>query len=203
MRVARRIGLGLTVVGAVLGYVGVATPCLRHPVTPAQYGAPSCGGTLLVAVVGFFVLATGILLLIADRTSNRTPGILKRLGGVLGASAVVLLAVLATLALAPIHESFTMHDLKIRDAEATCSGIDTVKGTTVSFQWWAASNVTFGAWSCSANALAYSATGTNGSGSLVSHGGLYEFGTACAPAGNPTCVGSNITGSYSGPFLEI
>ena len=111
-----------------------------------------------------------------------------------GVSALVILSYL------PVPRSFTMHDVGVYDLETTCSGILTIKGTSVTFQWWAPRSIEFGAWSCSANHIVYEANGTNGSGTIVSIGGAYEFGTICAPG--PSCVLANVSGTYTGPWLE-
>ncbi len=115
------------------------------------------------------------------------------------AAAVVVVFVLSYL---PVPRSFDMRGVSVHDLETTCTGIHTIAGTSVSFHWWASTVVRFAAWSCAASSMVYSANGTGGFGMFESQGGVYEFGTACPPAGSPACVPANVTGNYTGPFFE-
>jgi hypothetical protein len=204
MAVARVAGAVLLVPGAILVLAGVAYPCSPSPVVSVVYWTPSCGDALAIVTVGCFFLAAGALTLLVSLRGPRSAPTLRQLGLGLGISAVALFTTFATPSLVPVHQSFTMHDKAVFDLETTCSGIDTLWGTSISFHWSAAANISFGVWSCSANWLTYMANGTGGSGSLVSRGGVYEFGTACPPTAIPSnCVGANVSGNYTRPLLEI
>jgi hypothetical protein len=204
MTVARVIGTVLLVPGAILVLLGVASPCSPSPVVSVLGWVPSCGDTLVIVTVGAFFLVAGTLILVVTQREPRSAAAMRGFALGLGISAVALLTTFATLTVVPVHQSFTMHDAEVFDLETTCPGIDTVKGTSVSFHWWAASEIRFGAWSCSANWITYIANGTGCSGSLVAQGGVYAFGTICPPTAGPSsCAGANVTGNYTRPLLEI
>ena len=83
---------------------------------------------------------------------------------------------------------------------APCSGLETLQGTSISFHWTASSPITFFVVSCSENQEVYDGNGTQGSGSLVSVGGVYEFGAGC-PEG--PCPATDVSGSLTGPLLNL
>jgi hypothetical protein len=114
--------------------------------------------------------------------------------------AAIAVATLLVFVLVPVPQHFAMRNVSVSDDEVGCTGILTSRGTTVSFQWSAPSYISFGAWSCSANWIVYWGNGTNGSDSFVSQGGVYEFGAIC---GYGTCVVANVSGSYTGPLLQL
>jgi hypothetical protein len=105
------------------------------------------------------------------------------------------------LTLFPIPQAFTLENAAIYDLQTVCPGIDTVAGTAVHFQWSTAAPMIFFVVSCSAQQVAYEGNGTHGSGTFVSVGGVYEFGSSCA--GPYTCYPARVVGTYSGPLLPI
>ena len=123
----------------------------------------------------------------------------KRLAVSIGVVAIALLVTVVTLTLIPVRRHFEMSNVWVRDAESTCSGIVTTKGTTITFQWSDPRAVEFGVWACSSH-LVYEGNGTSGNGTLASIGGTYEFGTICGP-GN--CHPANVSGDYTGPLLVL
>lgn len=202
MRLVRLTGVVLIPFGAVRAFLGSAWPCSPTPVVSQLDWVPSCGDTLVVATFGTLSIVTGALVLFVDLRGTRSAIGLRRLMAALGVSIVAFLAILASLPLVPVHQSFRMSDVRLYDLASTWTGIDTIKGITVSFHWWAAANISFGAWSCTANHIVYDGNGTEGSGNLVSQGGAYEFATACPPSGL-NCVGADVAGNYTRPLLEI
>ncbi len=102
------------------------------------------------------------------------------------------------LVLVPVPQPFIMLNTAVYDLEP-CGGIYTEAGTVVSVQWSAPSNTTLLILSCSSDWYT-SQSGTSGSGSFVSSGGLYEFGASC-PSG--PCVLANVQGRYIGPILPM
>lgn len=203
MAIARIVAIALMVPGGILAVVGGTSPCTSSPVVGGVNWVPTCGDSLVIVTVGGFFLVAGALIFVAGLGKRQPTPTKRHLALPLGVSAVALVTAFATLTIVPLHQSFTMHDVAVYDLEMTCSGIDTVKGTSVHFQWWAASTISFGAWSCSANRIVYDESGTNGSGAFTSIGGVYEFGTVCPPVGPPPCVAANVSGTYTGPLLAL
>jgi len=119
---------------------------------------------------------------------------------VTGLAAGTAIAVFLFLVLVPVPQHFTMHGAAIYDPNWSCTGIDTTKGTTVSFSWSAPSPIVFFVVSCTANDVAFEGNGTSGSGSFVSVGGVYQFGASC-PEG--PCVAADVSGSFTGPLLSL
>jgi hypothetical protein len=122
------------------------------------------------------------------------------LGGIAMAVAVIIFS-----ALVPVPHNFTMHGAAIFDPNTSCSvdrpnTIDTTGGTNVDFHWSAPSPTIFFVVSCSANQVAYTGNGTNGSGAFVSAGGVYQFGSSC-PEG--PCIEADVSGSFTGPILPL
>ncbi len=105
------------------------------------------------------------------------------------------------LTLFPIPQSFTIGNAAIYDLQTVSPGIDTVAGTVVHFHWSTASPTVFFVVSCSAQQVPYEGNGTHGSGTFVSVGGVYEFGSSCA--GPYTCYPARVEGTYSGPLLPL
>jgi hypothetical protein len=131
------------------------------------------------------------------------PRLALLLAGAVAFQAVAVAALLVTisaLSAIPVPREFDLQGVAVSDAEISCSGISTVAGTAVSFHWWAASTVLFGAWSCTESRLVYEASGTSGAASFLSQGGTYEFGSYC---GEGSCVSANVSGSYVGPLLTL
>jgi hypothetical protein len=118
------------------------------------------------------------------------------IAGVASAAAVATVVILAVV---PVPQHFSTHGAAIYDLQP-CSGIETTIGTSVTFHWSAPSPIYFFVVSCSASQVAYEGNGTDGSGSLVSVGGAYEFGASC-PEG--TCVPADVSGSLTGPLLNL
>lgn len=203
MNLTRGVGILLSIPGAILTIVGGTTPCSQYLSGPTQSWTPSCGQTLVTATVGVFLLAAGVLVIVWSARGDRTRHSMKRLALALGASALAVVLTIATLAVAPIHQSFRMHGAEVWDLENSCSGIDSAKGTLVSFHWSAATSISFGAWSCSADRIVYQENGTNGLGAFISEGGLYSFGAICPSPGPPPCVPADVYGTYTGPLLPL
>lgn len=105
------------------------------------------------------------------------------------------------LTLFPIPMAFTLENAAIYDLQMICPGIDPVAGTVVHFHWSTSSPTVFFVVSCSAQQVAYEGNGTHGSGTFVSVGGMYEFGSSCA--GPYTCYPAWVAGTYSGPLLPL
>ncbi len=120
---------------------------------------------------------------------------------VVGISAGVVAATFLVLILLPVPRAFTMDGAAIYDLEPTCTGIATTSGTTVTFHWSAGGRTYFFVVSCSAGEVAYQSNGTQGSGSFVSTGGVYEFGSSC-PGPGP-CFPADVVGTYTGPLLPL
>lgn len=129
-----------------------------------------------------------------DRSAptSRRMGITAIAVGVAAVTVVVLVLV-------PVPQGFTVHNGAIYDVEVRCTGLDTVPGTTVSFDWSAPSFTHFAVVSCSGNQAGYRGNGTSGSGSFVSGGGIYEFGAVCVGVG--PCIKANVSGTYTAPFI--
>lgn len=193
----------MMVSGAILALVGASSPCSPTPVGPALDRTPTCGDVLVITTVGLFALVAGALVLFVSLRTRPSARTMRQVGLSIGVPTVALLAAFALLAVVPAHQSFTLHDVAVSDLESTCSGIDTTQGTSVTFHWWAATSISFGAWSCSADHIVYQGSGTNGSGTFTSLGGVYEFGTSYPPVGPPACEGANVTGTYTGPLLAL
>ena len=172
--------------------------------------------TLLIG--GILGIGLGVGLLVAamlrdqqDKTQDRrhTPGrsaqirppVRRRRSFVVGIAVVVALAGSLALVLVPVPQQFSLHEVAVYDLEIGCGGVFTAQGTTVSFHWSAPALISFGAWSCSANQMVYWGNGTSGSGSFVSPGGVYEFGTICPPMGS--CWPANVSGAYTAPILPL
>lgn len=120
---------------------------------------------------------------------------------VVGAAAAIVVAVLAVLVLVPVPQHFSISNAAIYDPNLACTGIDTTEGTTITFHWTAARFTYFFVVSCSANEEVYSASGTTGSGSLVSAGGVYQFGGSCPS--QVFCVPADVSGTYTGPLISL
>jgi hypothetical protein len=118
-----------------------------------------------------------------------------------GLAATIAVATFLLMVLLPLPQHFVLDGAAIYDLQETCPGIDTTAGTTVNFHWTAASPVYFFVVSCSANQETYSGNGTQGSGSFVSIGGVYEFGASCF--GPYPCVRADVAGTYTGPLLAL
>ena len=123
-----------------------------------------------------------------------------RLGLTLAAIWAVSAAGLLLLFVTPFPQTFSLRDAAIYDENSACSGIDTARGTTVSYAWTAPSFVFFFVVSCAPGGPTYSENGTSGSGSFVSVGGDYEFGASCSPL---SCVKADVAGRFSGPLLQL
>lgn len=117
-----------------------------------------------------------------------------------GIAVAVAASMVAVLVLVPVPQAFSMSHVAIYDPNASCAGIDTSPGTTVSFHWSAASPTIFFVVSCTANQVAFEGNGTGGSGSFVSVGGVYQFGASC-PEG--PCVTADVVGTYTAPVLPL
>jgi hypothetical protein len=95
----------------------------------------------------------------------------------------------------PVPPHFTLPNSAIYDVDSSCSpGIDRTKGTWGNFHWTAASEIDFFTLSCRPHQIGYAANGTSGSGSFVSVGGFFEFGSAC-PTG--ACGVANLSGTFT------
>lgn len=125
----------------------------------------------------------------------------KRRLVIAGVAAAIVVAIFLVLVLVPVPQNFTMRDVSFGTFAPACSGILTTKGTTVSYQWSAPSNISFGVYSCATNWVVHEGSGTSGSGSITSVGGVYEFGAICGGPGN--CVTATVTGTYTGPLLQL
>jgi len=117
-----------------------------------------------------------------------------------GAGAIAV-ATLLVLVLVPVPQHFTMDGAAIYDLQTTCPGIPTTQGTSVTFHWSASGFTYFASVRCSENQVVYQANGTSGSGTFVSAGGVYEFGSLCP--GPLPCYPATVTGSYTGPLLGL
>lgn len=109
-------------------------------------------------------------------------------------------SVLAFFYTVPFHQPFGMAGVAIYDLQQSCAGISTVAGTSVNFVWHAPAFTYFAVVSCSENTVAYEGNGTSGSGTFVSTGGIYEFGSLCAAG---PCVPADVIGTYTGPTLNL
>ena len=116
------------------------------------------------------------------------------------AGVVVTVAAFLVVVLAPVPQHFTMHGAAIYDLSSACPRIDTTPGTTFTFHWSAPSPIYFFVVSCSANDVTYHGNGTQGSGTFVPVGGVYEFGASC-PEG--PCMAAAVSGTYTGPLLAL
>lgn len=125
----------------------------------------------------------------------------KRRLFVIGLGAAIAVATLLVLTLVPIPQTFSMHGAAVYDLETTCTGIDTTRGTNVNFHWSASGWTYFSVGSCSSNQLVYEANGTQGSGSFIANGGVYEFGSDC-PGSGP-CYPADMAGTFTGPLLPL
>jgi hypothetical protein len=120
---------------------------------------------------------------------------------IVAGAAVGSVVYLMFLTLFPIPQAFTLDNAAIYDLQTACPGIDTVAGTAVHFHWSTAAPVIFFVVSCSAQQVPYEGNGTSGSGTFVSEGGVYEFGSSCA--GPYICYPARVEGTYSGPLLPL
>jgi len=186
---------------------------------------PSCGltagdylvGTVLI-VLGGLGLAVGLGVLVSEARPTRTTeisgngltpvtsaffrtGLQKRPALVVLVSVGIAIAALLALVFVPVSQQFSLRGVAIYDLQFSCPGIDTTQGTTVYFHWSSASPTNFFVVSCSLNQVAYSGNGTQGWGSFVSVGGVYEFGSAC-PGPGP-CYPADVSGSYTEPLLPL
>lgn len=116
-------------------FAGVAPSCSASPAGAELNWVSGCADDFVIATFGAFLLVAGSLILVVSLRKHHSAPDMKPLAIALGVSAVALLTATAALAVVPIHQSFTMHDVAWADLASTCSGIDTVKGTTVSFHW--------------------------------------------------------------------
>ncbi|MGB6499956.1 MAG: hypothetical protein WBG19_00945 [Thermoplasmata archaeon] len=126
----------------------------------------------------------------------------KRLALFLAVVFTVAILAIVALTVYPVQRNYEGRYVGFWDA-TLCSGIVTVDGTTVTFHWWAPSNVSFAAVSCSTDTEVYRGVGTGGGGGFVSHGGTYEFGTLCPPTGCTRDMLANVSVNYSRPFLVV
>ena len=130
----------------------------------------------------------------------------KRRIAVAGIAAGIAVATFLVLVLVPVPQHFTMHGAAIYDPNTSCAvgysnTIDTTIGTSVNFHWSAPSSITFFAVKCSSTYdVPYVGNGTSGSGTFISDGGVYQFGASC-PEGS--CVAADVSGSYTGPILQL
>ena len=113
----------------------------------------------------------------------------------------VALALLVAMAVTPVPQSFTLHSVAIYDLQFDCPGVMIPSGSSVSFHWSAGGPTAFFVVGCSANREYYVGNGTSGSGSFVSTGGVYEFGSGC-PGPSP-CYPADVTGTYTGPLIPF
>ncbi len=125
----------------------------------------------------------------------------KRLIAVIGAGTAAVVVVLISMTYVPVARHAELHGLVVWADAGSCSGIETLKGTTVSYHWWAPSNSSFGVWDCAANHIVARQNGTSGSGSFVAQGGAYEFGAPCIFVS--MCVPINVSVNYTAPLLVI
>ena len=196
-----------------LAILGVAFVLLAALVFLWSYGGcsasallGSCPATAEVYFLRDALLATGLVAIsvglgfLVTRFA-RTPIIEKRRGLAGAVIAIAACAAIGVAILVPIPQSFSMHEAAIYDLEMGCPGIYTTQGTTVTFHWSAASSTGFAVVSCSANQVVYEGNGTVGSGSFVSVGGVYEFGSTC-PGPEP-CYPADVTGSFTSPLLPL
>jgi len=177
-------------------YGGCSTPTFfaTCPTTAEQYVVRDA----LVAI-GLVAISVGLGFLVARFA--RTPIIEKRRRMAGAVIAIVACAAIGVAILVPVPQTFSMHGVAIYDLEMDCPGIYTTQGTTVTFHWSAASSTGFAVVSCSANQVVYEGNGTTGSGSFVSVGGVYEFGSTC-PGPEP-CYPADVTGSFTSPLLPL
>ena len=117
-----------------------------------------------------------------------------------GIAVGVAAGVVAALVLLPVPQSFSIHDAAIYDPNVVCAGIDTSPGAVVHFRRTAASPHNIFVVSSSAQDVADEGNGTDGSGSFVSVGGVYQFGAAC-PEG--PCITADVTGTFTAPVLPL
>lgn len=117
-----------------------------------------------------------------------------------GLSLGIVVATVLVLTLVPIPQTFSMHNAVIPDLYS-CTGLRPTQGTTVNFHWSTAGFTDFYVVSCSVNEAVYQANGTQGTGSFVSDGGMYDFGSGCPGPGS--CYPAEVTGSYTGPLLTL
>jgi hypothetical protein len=186
---------------------------------------PSCGlsafdymlRTVLI-VLGALGLATVLSIMVIEARATRRsesrgngrapvstapfkPGWRRRPAIVVLVSVGIVAAALAALIVVPVPQQFSLRGVAIYDLQVSCPGVDTTQGTTVNFHWSAASSTGFAVVSCSANQVVYEGNGTAGSGSFVSVGGVYEFGSTC-PGPEP-CYPADVTGSFTSPLLPL
>jgi hypothetical protein len=186
---------------------------------------PSCGLTAgdylvrtVLIVLGGLGLATGLGVLVSKTQATLRTGISgngqipvtsalfrtglqKRPALVVLVSVGIATAALLALMLVPVSQQFSLRGVAIYDLQFSCPGIDTTRGTTVYFHWSAASPTSFFVVSCSLNQVVYSGNGSQGWGSFVSAGGVYEFGSGC-PGPGP-CYPADVSGSYTEPLLQL
>jgi hypothetical protein len=95
---------------------------------------------------------------------------------------------------------FSLSEAVIYDPNVDCTGIAPGPSSTVVFHWSAPANTTFAVVSCSGNGVPYTASGTHGSGEFLAAAGVYQFGAECGPL---SCVGANVSGTYTSPILPV
>ncbi len=227
---ARRPPRGLAVVLLGVGVVFLVVAYLISEFPSDAYCTnssvlPSCGLTAsdffvrtVLIVLGVLGLAAGLGVFVGRaqaprRTGNSANGqtpvapALFRTGSRKRATWVVLLSVgiaaaaLLALMLVPVPQQFSLRGAAIYDLQLSCPGVDTARGATVSFHWSAASSTNFFVVSCSLNQVVYTGNGSQGSGSFVSAGGVYEFGSGC-PGPGP-CYPADVSGRYTEPLLQL
>jgi len=129
----------------------------------------------------------------------------KRQAMIVGLTVAIAAVITLALAVLPIPQQFNMTGAVVDNPDPLCTGIFAAQGTTVNFDWSSGGVIiTFIALDCSTSLSVYDATGTNGSGSFVSTGAVYQFGSLCSdyveqPIGSG-CHTADVTGNYSSPI---
>jgi len=190
----------LPVVGFTVAFLGLVLDDVCD--LTSSYNALACPGPPY-SVEGPVLVLLGVALFAAGVYGYwRAGASRKRLGSVFATTAAVALLIVG-LTLVPVPRQFDMHGAWVPDLASTCTGIDTLAGTLISFHWSDPVNVTFGVWSCRTNYIGFEAYGTSGTGSIVSEGGVYEFGPSCGTGLNAFCRPANVTGNYTSPWLAL
>lgn len=116
----------------------------------------------------------------------------------LAISVGVVSSAVVGLLLVPVPRPFAFRGTLVTGFAGSCPGLETADGASVAYSWVAPVSVQFSVVSCATNALVSLSVGVHGSGSFVSTGGVYRFGTDC-PSG--PCVAANVSGTISEPIL--
>lgn len=185
--------LGAGAFGVVLGasFVGICNQVTSY--SGSDCAAPS------VDVDGATLLLVGLLMIFAALYGGWRAGLSTvRLTAIAGL-AIAAILVLPALSLVPVARSFEIRGAAYYDLQTTCSGVDALPGTAITFHWSDGSAVEFGVWSCNGNSEAYQANGTGGFGAIVAQGGAYSFGAICVM----TCHPANVSGNYTAPWIAL